>query len=128
MDKQEALDFMFKHCLSLVTETQANEIREVWGMEPMRGVRVADFVVRVIAPKEVVVAIDTLALSIARELNCPDFPNPMKGDYSSAEWTVEGCCVQIALKECLVLPDKVFPKLAKTLKSVGTVVPKEWVA
>ena len=51
----------------------------------------------------------------------------MQGVGSAAEWDVYGCCVQIALKEGLELPGKIYPGLASALQVADAEVPDDWV-
>lgn len=127
VDKQEALSFMWENCRALVAPDKANEIRAVWGLKPVKGVKAGAYRAVVRDPDALAVSVDTVALAIATKLECPEFSNPMQGVGSAAEWEVWGCCVQIALKEGLTLPGKVYPGLAAALSCVGAEVPKELV-
>jgi hypothetical protein len=125
VDKQEALNFMWENCRAPVAPEKANEIRAAWGLKPVKGVRAGAYRAMVTDPDALAVSVDAVALAIATKLECPEFSNPMQGVGSAAEWDVLGCCVQIALKEGLTVPGKIYPGLATALKSAGVDVPKE---
>ena len=127
MNKQEALKTIWKNARAIVTPDFANEIRAAWGLPPIKGVKAGMLGGFVRDPNALAVSMSTVALAITTRLDCPEFRNPMLGAGSGAEWDVYGCCVQIALKEELELPGKIYPGLASALRAAGTEVPDDWV-
>ena len=43
VDKQEALSFMWENCRALVAPEKANEVRAVWGLKPVKGVKAGTY-------------------------------------------------------------------------------------
>ena len=79
MNKQKALEAMWKNARAIVAPEFANEIRSAWELPPIKGVKAGTFRGFVYDPDAPAVSMSAVALAITRKLKYPEFSIRCKG-------------------------------------------------